>query len=286
LRLEARLGLIGYGAIVRQALECMAGEGASLEALICLTREGSGGRAAQALEAFRGGLAREILIVDTLSQLIAARPRLVAEAAGHEAVRECAPSLLMSGVDVLLVSAGALADEGLHNSLNAAASRSRAKWRVCSGAVGGLDILAAAKLAGLEEVVYASRKPPLAWLGTPAGQLVDLAGITQAQVFYEGDARAAARDYPQNANVAATIALAGAGFERTRVRLIADPLATRNVHEIRIRSACADVSIEIAGHPAPDNPKTSLTTGFALAADIMRALEFSGRSGKGGAGAP
>jgi aspartate dehydrogenase len=266
-----RLGVIGYGAIVRQALACLASEGASLEALICLTREGSGGRAAQALEAFRGSLASEVLIVDSLSQFIAARPGLVAEAAGHEAVRECAPSLLMSGVDVLLVSAGALADQSLHDSLNVAAGRSGARWSVCCGAVGGLDILAAAKLAGLQEVVYASRKPPLAWRGTPAERLVDLASLKDAQVLYEGDARAAARDYPQNANVAATIALAGAGFERTRVRLIADPLAMRNVHEIRIRSACADISIEIAGHPAPDNPKTSLTTGFALAAEIIRA---------------
>lgn len=271
-----RLGLIGYGAIVTQALECMASQGAlfkgaTLEALICLTREGSGARAAQALESFKGRLARELLIVDSLSQLIAARPGLVAEAAGHAAVRECAPSLLMSGVDVLLVSAGALADKSLHDSLESAALRGRASWRVCSGAVGGLDILAAAKLAGLEEVVYTSRKPPLAWRGTPAERLVDLEGLTQAQIFYEGDARGAARDYPQNANVAATIALAGAGFERTQVRLVADPNVSRNVHEIAIRSACADISINIAGHPAPDNPKTSLTTGFALAAEIMRA---------------
>lgn len=262
--------MIGYGAIVTQALECMASEGASLEALICLTREGSGSRAAQKLDAFKGRLAQDILIVDSLSQLIAARPDLVAEAAGHEAVRECGPSLLMSGVDVLLVSAGALADKSLHESLDAAALRGRASWRICTGAVGGLDILVAAKLAGLEEVVYTSRKPPMAWRGTPAERLIDLAGLTQPETFYEGDARGAARDYPQNANVAATIALAGAGFERTQVRLVADPNVSRNVHEIVIRSACADIKIQIEGHPAPDNPKTSLTTGFALAAEIMR----------------
>jgi hypothetical protein len=66
--------------------------------------------------------------------------------------------------------------------------------------------------------------------------------------------------------------LAGAGFERTKVRLIADPIVQRNVHEIAIRSACADVSIDISGYAAPDNPKTSLTTGFALAADVLRRI--------------
>ena len=82
----------------------------------------------------------------------------------------------------------------------------------------------------------------------------------------------AARDYPQNANVAATIALAGAGFAATRVRLTADPGVARNVHELFVRSRAVDVTIEIAGHPSPDNPKTSLTTGFALAADVLARL--------------
>jgi aspartate dehydrogenase len=72
--------------------------------------------------------------------------------------------------------------------------------------------------------------------------------------------------------VAATIALAGAGFERTRVRLVADPASTRTVHVIRIRSACVDVTIDIAGHPAPGNPKTSLTTGYAMAANLLARL--------------
>ncbi|MBX9760911.1 MAG: DUF108 domain-containing protein, partial [Beijerinckiaceae bacterium] len=47
---------------------------------------------------------------------------------------------------------------------------------------------------------------------------------------------------------------------------------TRNVHEIAIRSTCADVDIKIAGAPSPDNPKTSLTTGYALAASLLARL--------------
>jgi aspartate dehydrogenase len=44
---------------------------------------------------------------------------------------------------------------------------------------------------------------------------------------------------------------------------------SRNVHELVVRSGCADIRIEISGHPSPENPKTSLTTGFALAANLL-----------------
>ena len=138
-----------------------------------------------------------------------------------------------------------------------------------SGAVGGVDILAAARLSGIEDVVYTSRKPPRAWCGTPAERLLDLDALMGEAMFFEGTARAAARDYPQNANVAATVALAGAGFERTKVRLIADPHVQRNVHEVSVRSSCADFHVRIEGKPSPTNPKTSLPTAFSIARLVL-----------------
>lgn len=268
-----KLGLIGFGSVARQALEVMSSHAlAPLDALVCLSRPGACERARAALQPFSGRVANDIIVVDSVEALCGMGVRLAAEAAGHGAVREAGPALLAGGVDLVVTSAGSLANDATRDALDRAAVQGCARWTVCSGAIGGLDILAAARLSGLEEVVYTSRKPPHAWAGTPAEALVDLKALAQAAVFYEGDAQAAARDYPQNANVAATIALVGAGFARTRVRLVADPGVQRNVHEIVIRSGCADVRIEIAGHPSPDNPKTSLTTGFALAADLLRRL--------------
>lgn len=265
-----RLGLIGHGAVAGQALAAMAQDIASpLEALIALARPESAARARDALAPFRGALFNDVVVASDLAAFIAERPSVVAEAAGHAAVAQCGPALLSAGVDFIVTSAGALASAETRKAMDEAARAGHAHWDICAGAVGGLDILAAARLSGIGDVLYTSRKPPNAWRGTPAEALIDLDHIEEAVTFYEGSAERAARDYPQNANVAATIAIRGAGFERTRVRLVADPSVTRNVHEIAIRSNCADVEIRIAGRPSPDNPKTSLTTGFALAAQLI-----------------
>ena len=194
---------------------------------------------------------------------------LVVECAGHEAVDSHGVASLEAGCDLLVVSAGALADAKRHERLLAAARASGRQLIVPAGAIGGLDILGAARLAGLHEVRYRSRKPPAAWMGTPAQQLIDLAGLTQPVVFYRGSARAAARDYPRNANVAATLALATLGFEQTQVELIADPGAGGNFHEIDAHGVTGSISLRIEGLASPDNPRTSMVTAYSVARAVL-----------------
>jgi aspartate dehydrogenase len=197
---------------------------------------------------------------------------LVVECAGHAAVKAYGTKVLENGVDLLVVSIGALTDDTLREGLAAAAKRSGARMVLCSGAIGGIDLLSAARLSGIERITYSSRKPPKAWKGTPAEKLLDLDTVTAETVFYEGSARAAARDYPQNANSAATIAIASVGLDKTMVRLIADPTAPGNVHEFKLSSACADMDIRIVGKPSPDNPKTSMSTAYTVAREILNRM--------------
>jgi aspartate dehydrogenase len=159
---------------------------------------------------------------------------------------------------------GALATPGLLERLKAAAVRGRAKLILPAGAVAGIDAIRAARLAGLDSVEYLSRKPPLAWRGTPAEKSVDLEGLREAATFYDGNAGEAARNYPQNANVAATVALAGLGLEATRVKLVADPAARGNRHEITASGAFGRLEIAIEGRPLPGNPKTSMLAALSL----------------------
>jgi len=268
-----RLGLIGHGAVATLALEAMGRNmSAPFEALICLARPQSAAKAYDWATRHKGVVAREIRVETSAEAFLAERPDIVAEAAGHKALAEVGATVLRAGVDLVVSAVGALSDDILRLELEDAARGSGATLIVSPGAIGGLDLLAAAKLSGLCEVRYTSRKPPLAWRGTKAEELLDLAGLKTQATFFEGTARDAARLFPQNANVAATIALAGAGMDETHVRLIADRAVTRNLHEIEIRSACVHVTLCIEGRPAPTNPKTSATTGYALAHILLERL--------------
>jgi len=189
---------------------------------------------------------------------------LAVECGGHAAVTQHGEACLEAGHDLLVASVGALADQPLQDKLIAAARRTGRKLLIPAGAVAGMDGLAAARLAGIDRVRYTSRKLPLAWKGTHAEKLCNLDSITTATEFMRTDARQAATLFPQNANVAATIALAGAGFERTEVSLNADPAARGNSHLIEVEGPCGSMRIEMQNKPFPDNPKTSMLAGLSL----------------------
>jgi aspartate dehydrogenase len=108
----------------------------------------------------------------------------------------------------------------------------------------------------------------LAWRGSLAEKVVDLAALAKPAVLYRGSAREAALLYPQNANVAAAIAIAGLGFERTEVELVADPAAPGNAHEIEVEGAAGRFAIELQGKPSRTNPKTSALAALSVARAI------------------
>ena len=107
--------------------------------------------------------------------------------------------------------------------------------------------------------ILESRKSPLAFAGNGyiASKGIDLNGIKQPTILFEGNALAAARHFPANANVAAAVALAGVGPEKTKVEIWADPTITRNTHILRVEAPNARLKVIVENVPDAENRKTS-----------------------------
>jgi aspartate dehydrogenase len=189
---------------------------------------------------------------------------MVIEAAGRAAVEPWGLAALRHAGCLVVSSTSAFCEEGLLERLIACAEQHRSQILVPPGALAAVDALSAASILPLREVTHRIVKPPAAWVGTPAEGLVKLAALTQAEVFFEGSARDAARQFPANANVAAIIALAGVGLDRTRVQLVADPNIGGNGHQLQAQGDFGTLDMKIENHSLAANPKSSELTALAL----------------------
>ena len=194
---------------------------------------------------------------------------LMIDCAGHSALIAYGADILLRGLDLITVSVGALADQQLYDHLKSAALQSNAKMHIASGAIGALDCLQSARVGRLDSVTYVGRKPPNGWRGSPAEQVLDLDALTGgAKMHFQGTARAAARAYPKNANVAAAVALAGIGFDDTQVQLIADADVTENIHEIEAAGEFGSFRFQISGQSLPDNPRSSALAAMSVLSKV------------------
>ena len=246
-----RIALVGCGAIGTAVLELLRDDPALKVTTVVVPADG----ADAARQAAPG------------AQVLAAVPAegidLVVETAGHAAIEQHVLPALERGTPCVVASVGALSATGFAERLEAAAVAGRTQVQLIPGAIGAIDALAAARIGGLASVRYTGRKPPKAWKGTPAEQGRDLDALAQATVIFEGSAREAALLYPKNANVAATVSLAGLGLDRTQVRLIADPATAENVHTVEAEGAFGSFELTMRNKPLAANPKTSALTVYS-----------------------
>ena len=183
---------------------------------------------------------------------------IVVEAASQEAVRKFGKMILRAGKDLMVMSVGALADRAFLLELLQAASENGSRIYVPTGAIAGIDAVRSVRHL-LESATLTTTKSPKALAGAPFFKTskIKLDKITERTVIYEGAASDAVKAFPANVNVAAVLSLAGIGADKTKVRIVADPVATTNQHEIVATGSFGEIRIAVSNVPSPGNPKTS-----------------------------
>lgn len=199
---------------------------------------------------------------------------LAIECASQQAVATYVPTVLEHGVDVLILSVGALADDTLREKIFGLAAEKRARVYIPSGALAGIDAVSAVKGAGIYEITLETRKPPSAFENATLAEYgLKKEGITKEFVIYEGTAREAVKKFPKNVNVAATLSLAGMGFDKTRVRVVVDPAISTNTHRVIVRGDFGEMVLETRNKPFPHNPRTSYLAALSAINAVRKILE-------------
>ena len=130
----------------------------------------------------------------------------------------------------------------------------------------------ASMVAGVQKVTMTTRKPPIAWKGIPAVERMnlDLVNMTEPTLLFDGPARDCVKEFPQNINIAAALSLATLGFEKTRIRVYADPTVVYNTHEIDCEAQTGNIHIVLQNVPVPENPKTTYLACASAVAALQR----------------
>jgi aspartate dehydrogenase len=195
--------------------------------------------------------------------------QIMVECAGAGFVRQCARTIVESGVDLVLCSIGAYADPELRAELNAAGPGLIVRP---TGAIGALDFLeAAARFERFDQVTLTTTKPPRAllrdWMSNDEQQ--ELLASTAPREVFRGSVRKACELYPSSINVAAAIAMAINDFDAVEVVIRSDPDASFNRHDIDADAAFGQYRFTFENRPSPENPRTS----GIVAASVLHSLE-------------
>ena len=179
----------------------------------------------------------------------------------------CRP-MLEAGKQVIVLSAGALLPRS--DLIELAKSRG-AQIIVPSGALLGLDAVTAAAEGRIHSVRMITRKPPRGLVGAPYldANGISVEGLNEPKLVFSGTAREAAAGFPANVNVAAALALAGIGPDRTVAEIWADPSVDRNCHTVEVDSDSARFTVSIENIPS-DNPRTGRITALSVLAALRK----------------
>ncbi len=258
---DVKVAIGGLGAIGLEVARCLdAGgiPGMALGAVAVRDQE----KARRNTAAFRRPVG--LVSIDQLG----AEADIVIECAPKAVFTEIAESAISRGRTFMPLSVGALLD---HSHLLEDASRHGAVIYVPTGALLGLDAVKAVAEGGVNSISLVTRKPPDGLRGAPylLENNISVDNLTRATQVFGGTAREAARAFPANVNVAAALALAGIGPDRTTVEVWADPSVNRNMHTINVDADASGFTMSIQNVPS-ETPATGKITALSVIAALRR----------------
>ena len=200
---------------------------------------------------------------------LATRAEVVVECAPAAVFAEVARPVIEAGGTLMPLSVGTLLN---HMDLVERARETGARIVVPTGALIGLDTVRAMAEGEISRVVLETRKPPSGLMGAPhlAENEIDISNLSAPLRVFHGTAREAAKGFPANVNVAAALALAGIGPERTEVTVWADPSVDRNIQTVTITSDAGEATMTMQNVPSPENPKTGRIVAQSVLATLRR----------------
>jgi len=264
---KLKVGIAGCGAIgssLASSLKSLFKKECRLSAIFDIDRSKQ--------EALSRRLKDRRLQAGTLGELIR-RSELVIEATSAAASFKIAGSVIRAGRSVIVMSVGGIV--GQTETLRRLCRQKKVSLYIPSGAVCGIDGLKASLGGSIKSVILTTTKPVSAFSGIEylRKKGINPQKIRKETVIFHGSAASAIRFFPQNINVAATLSIGGIGPQKTIVRIIASPAATRNSHEIRIESAAGMVLAKTENTVHPENPKTSYLAVLSAIACLKQILD-------------
>ncbi len=261
-----RVGIFGVGSIGQYIASALDAKRIDVQLVAIADLE------AQKAEAFAASLTSRPKIVP-LYELIQ-RTDLVVEAAGQETLPEFVPKALAAARDMMIMSVGGLLG---HEDWFQQAGEKGCRIYVPSGAIAGLDGIKSASMGCVQSAVLTSRKPISALRGTRyvVEHNMQLDSLSEETMIFEGTAEEAARAFPTTSNVAASLRLAVGQNVPVRVRVMAVPGGSKNVHEIRVQGEFGKLAVDVENVPSKANPRTSQLAAFSALAtlnNLTRAL--------------
>lgn len=237
---KLRLGIVGCGRLNRIVAQAVAdGLLPEYELVGCFSRTYESAEKLAASMAEQGIACKPC---QTIEELLAQQPDIVAEAATPAGMRDVAVKCLSNGCSIVCLSIGAFADDAFYAEVRATAAEHGTKVYMASGATGGFDVLRTATLMGGATAQFFNEKGPNALKGTP---VYDETLQSEQRVVFHGTAKEAIAQFPTRVNVTVAASRASVGPEKMEVTMQSSPYFRGDTQRVEIRNPQVRATVDV-----------------------------------------